>query len=628
MNHSFDHILHKPCIKDHLSGLTDTFETANNAAVFTTGAARSAAPDWMNPNLKTGAAATAKHWMDVIGDTSCTEQITGSMAYLTQPAVSSIFPSLSSGALVPNAAFGMGSSLTTEQPTGYGGVNQLTLNNGALTGFTAGSAALLNHDTVLPYATLPGSRAASEAVMHDYVSLFPKTSEYPLTSEIGAQTGIMPGNANLHGDTSFALYKYGTAGAFMQDAISVKARSILDHSYLYGMTDPTTSIRATSELYPASFVTGNNGYVQTVNGASYAANAFKINSHHDLSAASYLVTANKGFVHALGAAAGAVFDNQAWKVNAHNDMHPGSFRVRTEPGYLATLGSGAVYTNHPHDTDYGIRAALKATQWHSGMAVSPSVGSALSVNGLVNSYALSVDSSLKALSIPLGVAGMYGSGAAVTAGISKDAYKMVTGADAIWKNGALSFGSEAWSTKNVGIYHDYRYPSRSQEVVLPSYSEPTISEEVEIKYILKSRLSVLNTSLAVSYQGAAEALNHRRADHVRQACISMRQLLDFFVNELFTIEEFRQWSGYNEDLLRLNWKGEVIGVQRKAAYQFVTRKLQSAPEPKKFLELMEKCNGGCHRFDGNYSLHETVALFHKCEAMLEVLLNATDATSN
>lgn len=627
MEHSFDHILNKPWMKGPLSGLTNAFDTASNAAVFTSDVARSAVPDWMNTNPVTGAAITAKHWTESIGVTSCVEQITGSMAYLTQPAVSHILPSLSATTLATGAVNGMNSVLDVK-PTEYGiaGIaDQVKLNSGGLSAFTAGSAALMGHDTVMPYIRT----AASDAVMHDYISVTPKTSQYPLSYGIAAQTGFLHGNLNLHGDTSFASSKYGSVGSVMQDAISVNTKATLGHSYLYGITDPTTLIRSSSDVYTSSLLTGSNGYMHTLNraGSIHGSNAWKVNTKYDLgvTALSYMATGAKDYAHTFGAT-GAVVDSNAWKVNTHHDLYPASFRVTTEPNYLTTLGSGAVYANSLHNTnlhslEYGISAALKANQWHSGTAVA----SALTVN---TPYALSVNGTLKSLSIPLGAAGIYGAGGSLSAAITTDAYKMVTGADAIWKNGALSFGSEGWRAKNIGIYHDYHYPSRSQEIILPSYSEPTITEEVEIRYTLKARLSVLNTSLAVSYQGAAEALNDRRTDHIRHACISMRQLLDFFVNELFTVEEFRQWSGYSEDLLRLNWKGEVIGVQRKAAYQFVTRMLASAPAPKKFLELVEKCNGGCHRFDENYSFSETVALFHKCEAMLEVLLNATDAVSN
>lgn len=635
MNHSFDHILYKPWMKDPLSGLGDPFETAGNAAAFTSCAAKSAVPEWMNTNPVTGAAITAKHLTESIGATSCAEQITGSMAYLTQPAVSSILPSLSSGALFPSTVNGIGACLATD-PNRYGIATDVKLNSGTLTGFTAGSAALIGHEPLLPYATLSGRSAASDAVMNDYISVTPKTSEFPLTYGMAAQTGLLHNNPNLQGDTSFALSRYGSVGAVMQDHISVATKTTLDQSYLHGITDPTRSIRSAGDLYTSSFLTGNNVYAHTLKGSGDAngVNAWKVNTNYDLgvNAASYYLPGEKSNVHSFGAA-GAVMEHNAWKMNTHYDLYPASLRVTTEPNYLITPGSGAVYTNHLHNnylhtTDYGVSTALKATQWNSGMAVTAGPASAIAINSMVSPYVLSVNDPLKSLSIPLGVAGIHASGGSLTAALTTDAYKMVTGADAIWKNGALSFGSEGWATKNIGIYHDYHNPSRYGGIVLPSYSEPTITEEIEIKYTLKSRLSVLNTSLAVSYQGAAEALNDRRSDHIRQACISMRQLLDFFVTQFVTIEQFKQWGNYREEFLRRDPEGNVTGVQRKAAYQFVTRMLASAPEPKKFLELMNKCNGGCHRFDENYSFHETVELFHKCEAMLEVLLNATDVASN
>ncbi len=636
MNHSFNHILHKPWMKDPISGLSDPFVTSGNGALFTSVAARSAVPEWMHTDPVTGADITAKkQWTRPIGASYCAEQITGSMAYLTQTAVSSILPSLSSRALFPGTVNGIEACHATNSNK-YGLANELKLNSGALTAFTAGSAALIGCEPLLQYASLSGRSALSDIVMHDYISVTPKTSEFTLTYGMAAQTGLLHNNPNLNGNTSFAFSKYGAVGAVIQDPISVNTKTTIDQSYVYGITDPMASIRTAGDLYTSSFLTGSNGYAHMLKGAggANAVNAWKVNTNYDLgvNASSYLLTGEKKYVHSFSAT-GAVMDHNVWKVNTHHDLYPASLRVTTEPNYLTTLGSGVVYTNHLHNnylhgTDYGVTTALKATQWNSVMAVTAGVASAIALNRMVSPYALSVDYPLKSLSIPLGVAGIYATGDSLTAALTTDAYKMVTGAGVIWKNGALSLASEGWTTKNIGIYHDYYNPSRSHEIVLPSYSEPTITEEIEIKYTLKSRLSVLNSSLAVSYQGAAEALNDKRSDHIRQACISMRQLLDFFVTQFFTIEQFKQWGNYREEFLRRDPEGNVTGVQRKAAYQFVTRMLASAPDPKKFLELMNKCNGGCHRFDENYSFPETVELFHKCEAMLEVLLNATDVASN
>jgi hypothetical protein len=445
------------------------------------------------------------------------------MAYLTQSAVTDITGSLSA-ALKPNIADSLQTALS--------GVNRnadhTILMSRAL---TAGNAALLNHSTASPLASVTGKYGLAYTVMNDHI---PLSSKYSITDPTNI---LSSGKALLHTGNLWALS--GRTPAWMNGSMAVTTQSALVYPYTHGIKDMTDML-----------TTGG-----------------------------------------------------AWMVDTKKETLSSRF------------GVAAVSVNNLHTV---ISTALKTTDWQSGITMAAALKPMLTSDYGINSYALKAGYPVGLISTALTAAGKYGA-----AGISMDLHKIVTGPALRWKSVV-----DPWLTKGLGAFHDYQYQSHSEEIILPSYTEPTITEEVEIRYTLQSRLQVLNTSLAVSYKGAAEALNHRRADHIRQACISMRQLLDFFVEELFTIDEFRQWSGYSENLLRRNWKGEVIGVQRKAAYQFVTRMLVSAPAPKKFLELMEKCNGGCHRFDGNYSLTETISLFHKCEAMLEVLLNATDAASN
>lgn len=296
-----------------------------------------------------------------------------------------------------------------------------------------------------------------------------------------------------------------------------------------------------------------------------------------------------------------------------------------------------------HSNNYVNGIGYKASDWSNSFASGMGIGSsindviktAIASTGAMYNYQLKDGNSF-------GMTGTLGSldslrTSLIANGLSHSTLGLAKMTD-LTKNQTLSgavistMGESFWKTDNLygatRIFPDYGAVYSPSAIKLPTYSEPSVSEEIEVKYTLQFRLGVLNSSLSVSYKGAVAALNRRDADHIRHACVSMRQLLDFFVEKFFTVEQFKQWSGYREDMLKLDQNGVVIGVKRKPAYLFVTRMLNSAPSPTKFLDLLGKFNGGTHHFDENYTLAETIALFRKCEGMLEVLLNAVDASSN